>query len=553
MKSERIMRLAALATILTLVLLGLAGSSAAAPQAPVAQIKPARQIKVAPAQLRTPQQMEAAAALQPAAPPLPPRQKPFLTRIDAAAYRQLKSKAALSPGRPVPAAPQAAVPQAPIPSTVNIDGVDAATAGYYPPDTHGAAGRNYFAEVTNTHLDIYLKASPHTRVKSISTETWLGATPGYFSSPRMVYDPVYDRWIFVVTQFRTPADPTHQYLYLAVSQTSDPRGAFYVYQIDVSDGGVSNNTFWDYPQLGFDRNAIIVTGDFFDLNTGNYYGARMFPVAKSLLYGGQTLTFTLFTGLDGPLAPPIVLDVNPYSFLVTADVYTYDNYITLYALQGSGSNSPTVGTYYIPVPTFGIPPYALQPGTTQMLDTLDARFANASTQIGNSLFQVHTINDHGFPTPKFYEFDTLNKSVIQSGTFFGSSTSDDFNASIAANRYKDVFVTWSSTDQSHNVNAQVRFSGRLHTDPPGVISGGSSLFGSATYLSGETSAWDPSVQRWGDYSAVSLDPSDSRGAAAWIVNEYILTNNLWGSRIGRLGPPLSNSAQAAINFLLLAN
>ena len=61
------------------------------------------------------------------------------------------------------------------------------------------------------------------------------------------------------------------------------------------------------------------------------------------------------------------------------------------------------------------------------------------------------------------------------------------------------------------------------------------------------------MQLWGDYSAVSLDPADPRGATAWIVNEYIRTNDFWGSRIGRLGPPLSNSAQAAINFLLLAN
>lgn len=544
------MRLAAQATILTLVLLGLTGSSAATSQAPAAQIKPARQIKVAPARLRTVQQMEAAAALQAAAPLLPPRQKPFLTRLDAATYRQLKSKAALSAGRPTLAAPQIAVPQTPITSTVNIAGVDAATAGFFPPDTHGAVGRNYFAEVTNTHLDIYLKAAPHTLAKSLSTEAWLGATPGYFSNPRMVYDPVYDRWIFLVTQFRTSADPS-QYLYLAVSSTSDPRGSFYIYQIDVSDNSVSNNTHWDYPQLGLDRNAIIVTGDFYDLDTGYYVDSRMFPVAKSQLYNGQSFTLNLFTGLDGTLAPPIVLDVNPYSFLMTADVYTYDNYVTLYALQGSATDSPVVYTNYIPVPTFALPPYALQPGTTNVLDTLDARFENASTQIGNSLFQVHTVDYSGFPTPRFYEFDTLNKSVIQSGIFFRSLTSDDFNASIAANRYKDVFVTWTSTDPTNNVNAQVRFSGRLHTDPPGTISSGSLLYGSTTYLSGEPSDWDPSVQRWGDYSAVSLDPADPRGATAWIVNEYISTTNLWGSRIGRISLPSRNGATPAINSLLL--
>ncbi|MFZ5452884.1 MAG: hypothetical protein ACOZF2_13590 [Thermodesulfobacteriota bacterium] len=550
MKLDRIMRWAASITILTLVLLGLAGSLVAASQAPGAQIKATQEIKAPSAQIRSAAQM-AAAALEAAAPPQAPRRKPFLSRLDPAAYRQLKAKAAVSPGRPTAAAPQSAAPQTPITGTVNFAGVNAATAGYYPPDTHGAVGRDYFAEVTNTHLDIYQKAAPYTLVRSLSTEAWLGATPGYFTSPRMIYDPVYGRWIFLVTQWRTPADPTHQYLYLAISLSSDPTGSFYLYTLDVSDARVSGNTYWDYPQLGLDRHAIIITGDFFDLNTGYYIDSRMFSVAKSLLYNGQAFNVPLFTGLDGTLAPPIVLDENPYSFLVAADWYARNNYVTLYTLQGSGASAPLLYTDYLPVPAFWLPPYAVQPGAGQMLDTLDARFINASTQVGNSLFQVHTIEYSGLATPRFYEFDTLNKRIIQSGIFYGSATSNDFNASIAANRFKDVFVTWSSTDAPHNVNAQVRVAGRLHTDPPGVISNGSQLYTSATFLTGEPSAGDPYVQRWGDYSAVSLDPADPKGTTAWVVNEYVLTNDLWGSRIGRISLPAPNRALPAINSLLL--
>ncbi|MHB8069279.1 MAG: hypothetical protein ACYDIC_15415 [Desulfobaccales bacterium] len=553
MKSARIMCLAAAVTILTLALLGAAGSSAAGLQAPGAQIQATQQVSVPAAQVRTAAQM-AAATLGPDAPPPPPRPQPCLTRLDATAYQELKAKAASSAGRPTPAAPQGAVSRAPVTTLVNFNGVNAATAGRYPPDTHGAAGRTYFAEVTNTHLDIYQKAAPNTLVKSISTEAWLGATPGYFANPQMIYDPVSDRWIFLATQWRTPNTPTHQYLYLAISFTSDPTGSFYLYTIDVSDYSVSGNTQWDYPQLGMDRNSIIITGDFFNLNTGFYVDSRMFSVAKSLLYNGQAFNSPLFTGLDGTLAPPVVLDQNPYSFLVTADWYVRNNYVTLYALWGSGTTNPLLFTNYIPVPAFSLPPYAIQPGTTQMLDTSDARFENASTQIGNSLFQVHTIAYSGLATPKFYEFNTLNNSVIQSGIFYGSATSNDFNATVAANRFKDVFVTWNSTDAPNNVNAQVRVAGRLHTDPLGVISNGASIFGSGTFLTGEPSASVPSLQRWGNYSAVSLDPSDPSGASAWIVNEYVLTNNLWGSRIGRISLPGRNGVvNPAINLLLLLN
>jgi len=235
--------------------------------------------------------------------------------------------------------------------------------------------------------------------------------------------------------------------------------------------------------------------------------------------------------LAGTLAPPIVLDANTNTYLVAADAP--DNKVTLYTLTNSAT-SPALSSATIPVTDFTLPPDAAQPGTTATLDTLDGRFVNVSTQTGNSLFQVHTINIGGYARPRFYEFDTVNRTVIQSGTFSRSSASYDFNASIAANSSKDVFVTWSATDPGNSINAEVRFSGRLHGDTSGVIpSPGSLLYGSATFYNVTGSG----VQRWGDYSAVSLDPADATGLTAWIVNERILSASSWGSRIGSIKLP----------------
>jgi hypothetical protein len=199
-----------------------------------------------------------------------------------------------------------------------------------------------------------------------------------------------------------------------------------------------------------------------------------------------------------------------------------------------------------------VPPSAQQPGTTFTLDTSDSRFANAGTQVGNSLFQVHSINSGGFARCRFYEFDTLNLGVLQWGDFGRSSTSYDFNVSIAANRRQDVFVTWNATDPANNVNAEVRYAARLHTDPLGVIpSPGMLLFGSATYYLVSNGVIE---QRWGDYSAVSLDPVSSNGSVAWIVNERIISPTVWGSRIGRINFKAAVGFLPAIyNILLLDN
>lgn len=529
-------------------------SVAAAEAQPVAPptdavIKPSLQYRVPPPQIRTRGQMEAAAALEAAAPAPPPRDIPFRPTIGDAAYKAHKAKAAQNRALQAPATPEteSAAPLAPtaLTDTINFEGVDSVTAGNFKvPDTHGAAGLNHFVEITNSHLDIYEKAAPNSQVNSVSLSAFFGYATQPLFDPRVIYDPDFNRWIISTNAFAEST--TVQKFFFAVSQTADPLGAFYIYQVNVSN---NLGSFWDFPQLGLDRNAVIFTANLFD-STRNFIDARMFAVAKSLLYNGsgQALTPHVFTGLAGTLAPPLVLDGNPNTYLVAAD--TIDNKVTLYTLTNSAANPPTLGApATIPVPVYTMPANAPQPDTSATLDTSDSRFVNAGTQIGNSLFQVHSIDSGGFARCRFYEFDTVNRQVIQSGTFGRSATSFDFNVSIAANRRKDVFVTWSATDVSNNVNAEVRFSGRLHTAPLGVIPGpGSLLFGSSTFYRSDVTK---SEQRWGDYSAVSLDPADPRGLTAWIVNERILTTATWGSRIGRIGLPPYGSSLPAVYLLLL--
>jgi hypothetical protein len=189
----------------------------------------------------------------------------------------------------------------------------------------------------------------------------------------------------------------------------------------------------------------------------------------------------------------------------------------------------------LPVPAYTFPPTAAQPGTTVRLDTRDARFVSASTQNGNALWNVHTINYQNFPAPRFYEINTATNSIVQSGVFFASSSSHDWNASIAANGGREAFVTWTSTDPAKGINAQVRFSGRQPSDPLNSMNApGSALFTSSTFF-----ASGDNPDRWGDYSAVSLDPQTYGGCAAgrraWIVNQKNNTSYVWGTRIGRIG------------------
>ncbi|MCF6156638.1 MAG: hypothetical protein E3K36_15700 [Candidatus Brocadia sp.] len=478
-------------------------------------------IKLKRPQVRTPEDMEATeAALRdagkmPVVPRIPFR--PTMSEID---YKTAKAAAAAEAGIGNPDVESPKVPLAP-PNLkgVNIDGVNQIEAGgARPPDTHGAVGLDHFVEVTNSHVDIYQK-SDGARVKSVSLASFFGYTNQTLFDPRCVYDSTEDRWIISAEAFQESA--TVQRHFVAVSVTSDPLGSFYIYNGDVNFK--NNNDFWDFPHLGLDSKAIIITANIF--GRISYRETRMVVADKSRLYNGLSARLKLFTGLEGTLAPPIVLDNNDKTFLVAA---TSSGVITKYTLTYPGG-IPTLASSAITVPAYSVPPSAKQPGTTETLDTSDLRFVNASTQIGDSLWQVHTINVNGLPKPRFYEFNTATDTVIQSGIISASTTSNDWNASIAANTNNDVYVTWSSTDPNAGINAQVRFSGRLHTDPINTISSGNVLSTSSTF-------YDPSTdnpERWGDYSAVTVDPEDPM--RAWIVNEKINRSVVWGSRIGEIG------------------
>jgi hypothetical protein len=491
---------------------------ASGPPAGETEIAPSTFLTVDAAEVRTVDQMlDAEAAGVPRGVTMP-----FRSTMGDAEYQQAKAMAGAAAvrgprgARPNMVAEPAAAPQL----VLDGEGVDQITAGnFIPPDTHGAVGLTQFVEVTNTHLDVYEKADLGTRDLSISLNSFFGyAVP--LSDPRAVYDGTSNRWVITVEAF--PESPTVQLHLLAISQTSDATGPYFMYRINMN---LLGDDLWDYPQLGMDQDSIIVTGNVF--GPVSFRGARTFAVAKARLYNGLGFSVPVFADpfLCGTLAPPIVLDDNPNTYLVCAR--PIGPTVTKYTMTNSSRPAGTTFTASsIAVPFYQLPRSATQPGTDLPLDSLDARFVNASTQIGNSLWQVHTVAfpTNGAPTPRFYEFDTSLNTMTQSGSFFADAFSDDFNASIAVDASNGrAFVTWSSTNAERNINAQVRFGGCKPVAsctidamaPPEITSGTFFRFG-----------------RWGDYSAITLDPSDPDGA--FLVNEYIVGNAMWGSRIAQI-------------------
>ena len=460
---------------------------------------------------------------------------PFLSDIPADTLKAMQEQAGLAPqggtrpltGAQAPLAPPAFVLN-------NFDGMS--QQGVFPPDPHGAVGLSHFVQVTNSHVDIYTVAG--VLVKSVTLNAFFGEA-NFLFDPRAVYDPIWNRWIIVATRrANSAADPVKKFR-LAVSTTSNPTGSFFTYTVNFGGGVIQNGDFWDYPQLGFDQDAVFITGNIF--GSVSFRTTAMTPIAKARLYNGLGFSAPLFTGLAATLAPPIVQDQNANAYFVAAN-----NGVQLHLYRGTNLSNPANATLVqqalVAVPAYTVPPAAVQPGTAVKLDTLDRRFVNASSQVGDSLWNVHTITAGGLATPKFYQIDTEGagaNSIKQQGFFFAAGPSHDWNASIAANAAGEAFVTWSSTNPGIGVNAQVRVSGRQPTDPLGVIGSGVSLFQSPTAYTQFCASCAPNVTRWGDYSAVSLRPNAAGACAAnrraWVTNQKTNGPTTWGTRIAQIG------------------
>ena len=126
------------------------------------------------------------------------------------------------------------------------DNEDVFFMGYYPPDANGDIGPNHYVEMINTLYRVYdRQGNPLTPPLKLSAlfQVLGGVAAEYDDGdPIVLYDHLADRWLlsqFVVSPW-PDAGRAHQAI--AISQTGDPTGAYYVYDFEMP-----NNTMNDYP------------------------------------------------------------------------------------------------------------------------------------------------------------------------------------------------------------------------------------------------------------------------------------------------------------------
>ena len=426
-------------------------------------------------------------------------------------------------------------------------GIDwSAASTLNPPDPTVGVSKTQAVELVNSVLRVYDKSctSGCAPVATQTLKSFFNYSATWIFDPRVQYDRTWNRWVVIGDGSHESA--TVQRLFIAVSKaatittSSKPSSSFWRFSIDVE---TSSNTFWDFPDLGLSQDAVLITGDrFTDVEC-----ASVLTIAKARIYNGLApgdvgAGVPLFGCLgDGSLAPPIQLDQRSVPFILQADPEGSALHVWGVANAAYPDDASVFFQGDVPLGfSYTVPPSATQPGTTHLVDTLDARFAQAGTQLGNHLWNTNVVGYSGspYPLPLLVDVDPYTLTLNSASFYWASPTSNDWNASLQVNPGNDVFLAFSSDDPGAGVAPQLRVARRNGSGP----GSGTPVFTSpASFAPGFTRSCPSgsSCERWGDYSAVALDPSDTPGCpsgpfeSAWAVNETVKSSDLWGTRIAR--------------------
>lgn len=219
--------------------------------------------------------------------------------------------------------------------------------------------------------------------------------------------------------------------------------------------------------------------------------------------------------------------VHRYSYFLFNQPFS--DQVGLYALKGkAGGSISLVGPYFVSVPYYDYPPSAQQPETYATVDTLDTRFQDKTTQVGDHLYAAHCVDFHGYPAVRWYEFDGYSGVTLQWYDIYASAVSNDFNPSITANENEDVVLNWNSTaPYKLNPKQDVYESVRFTSLPSGGSWGTTNRKGKL--VTGGTSPTFSYEFRNGDYSTTVVDPNNH--SVFWGINQTMLNSFEWNTWI----------------------
>ncbi|MFN2544590.1 MAG: DUF11 domain-containing protein [Actinomycetota bacterium] len=416
-----------------------------------------------------------------------------------------------------------------------------------PPDTNGDVGPNHYVQWVNGVMSVWTKDG--TRIFGpVNGNTIFSDLGGICSTandgdPVVQYDQLAQRWM--ISQFAVPGGATGYHECIAVSTSPDPTGSYHLY-----DFKLSSTIFTDYPHFG-----VWPDGYYMSINqfTSNYVGPGAVVFERDAMLAGAKARFVYFTegqnasltaqlpsDLDGVNPPPAG---SPNYFVSSTD--GAPDHLNVYRFHvdwsAPASKSTFTGPTVLPVAEFDsgmceatyekgvggdnrscIPqpgwPVGLDPISDRVMYRLAYRnFGDHEALVANQTVDADGNEHAGIRWYELQKSGADDWTVHQQSTYAPQLSAGgllDLNhrwmGSIAMDSSGNIAVGYSMS--GHATFPSLAYTGRLATDPLNTMPQGE-----VTMFAGGGSQNFP-IQRWGDYSSMSIDPTDD--CTFWYTNEY---------------------------------
>ncbi len=274
-------------------------------------------------------------------------------------------------------------------TTVNppefVDGyvLSGVTAGI-PVDNHLAMADKYIVNVGNSYISINNATGGEFKQLSLGAYANAAGVNAHPFDPRMIYDPVKDRFIMT---FLAGFGSSDTHILVCFSQTNDPRGKWNIYRIE---GNPNNKDEWtDYPMVSITNNDYYLTinllRDNFSWQEG-FVETIIWKVGLDEAYAGEDLVMDKWDGItfDGinirNLCPAESATETLFDDMVFVSNKNFaiesDTFFMVKLDPSKGNSSDAIDIKMIKASTsYGAPPNASQ--KVGSLQTNDARVLEA--------------------------------------------------------------------------------------------------------------------------------------------------------------------------------
>jgi hypothetical protein len=413
-----------------------------------------------------------------------------------------------------------------------------------PPDSMGAVGPSHLVSLLNSDFGVFNKTTGGVLQKISLQSFWgsLGTDPeepaNFPFDTKVLYDPPSDRF-FAVTLGGTNSPDS--WILVAVSSTANPTGAWDKWAIEADlDNNVQSNNWADFPGVGLDGNNLYVSANMFN-NLDDFQYGKIWVLPKAqLLAGSPSITWTEFT--DPPGSSFNMQPANTFGS-APAEYFLFEGAANRLSMAWM-DNTSGAPVWNIPVQVVVTPyvssnflPAAEQFGNDNGIDTSDTRLLNVVYRNG-ALWTVHTVPSTGTTKTEvaWYKINPADGTVPAQGRI-----SDPirwyYYPSIGVNQDDVAAIGFSGSSPREYAGGYytiVRPSSGT-ADPVSLLKPGEAPY----YKTGQTlGAGAGTDNRWGDYSATVVDPSDD--TSFWTLQEYaespVAGVSRWGTWWGKFHP-----------------